>query len=87
MTDLRTRLEHRLQLAGLARIDASHIATEVLDLFSGTVDEFILSRHQELQSEGYTGNTIYERIIDELREWRFAAPELTPRQVRRRIYG
>ena len=74
-------------MAGLARIDASHIAKEVLDLFSGTVDEFILARHQELQSEGYTGNAIYQRILDELREWRFSAPELTVRQIRRRIYG
>jgi len=87
VSDLRTKLEHRLQFAGLPASNAARVAAEVLDLFSQTVDEFIIGRHNELQSEGYAGKDIYERILGELAEWRFAAPDLTPRQVRRRIYG
>ncbi len=86
--DLRAKLENRLTgLAGLSPHDASRVAAEVMDLFSPSVDEFIVTRHAELQSEGYTGPAVYEQILRDLNEWRFRAPELSVRQVRRRIYG
>lgn len=82
------RLETRLTaLTGLSARDASRVAAEVLDLFSPSVDDFIVARHAELQRQGYSGPSIYDRIANDLTEWRFRAPELSARQIRRRIYG
>jgi hypothetical protein len=51
------------------------------------VDEFIARRHAELQAQGESNAEIFERIAAELRGLRFKAPELSARQIRRRIYG
>lgn len=88
MSDLKARLSRRLAATrGLAPTDARHLVDEVLDLFHQTVDDFIVGRHAELQQEGFRGDAVYRRIQEELKEWRFAAPTLTVRQIRRRIYG
>jgi hypothetical protein len=47
----------------------------------------VARRHGELRAEGLRNEAIYERIREEVRQRRFAAPPLTPRQVRRIIYG
>ena len=60
---------------------------EVLDSLGLEVDEFIARRHGELQAQGENNTEIFERIAEELRAVRFKAPELSARQIRRRIYG
>ena len=78
----------RLQsLLGLSRGQAERAVDEVLDSLGLEVDEFIALRHAELQARGESNNEIFERIAGELRELRFKAPQLSARQIRRRIYG
>ena len=80
--------ERRLSsLLGLSPELASRAVAEVLDTLSLDVDEFINTRHAELQAQGEQNTIIFERIAVELSELRFKAPALSARQIRRRIYG
>ena len=80
--------QQRLQsLLGLSRGQAARAVDEVLDALGLEVDEFIARRHAQLQAQGENNTEIFDRIAGELRELRFKAPELSPRQIRRRIYG
>ena len=88
MSPLKQRLLHRLILTtGLNETEAEHVVEEVFDLFCMDTDAFIVMRHGELQKEGVGGNRIYERIQEDLEDWRFSAEKLSVRQIRRRIYG
>jgi two-component sensor histidine kinase len=81
-------VQQRLQtVLGLSRTQAMRAVDEVLDSLGLEVDEYIARRHAELQSEGWNNAEIFERIAEELRLLRFKAPELSARQIRRRIYG
>jgi len=80
----RERLE---RLLGLAPEQARRAVTETLDCLGQGVDEYISERHRELQSRGVRNPAIYETIARELETLRFAAPALSARQIRRRIYG
>jgi hypothetical protein len=83
-----SEVQQRLQsVLGLSRAQASRAVDEVLDSLALEVDEFIARRHAELQSQGESNAEIFERIAEELRALRFKAPELSARQIRRRIYG
>ena len=84
VNEVRQRLQSVL---GLSRTQASRAVDEVLDSFALEVDEFIARRHGELQAQGESNSEIFERIAGELRALRFRAPELSARQIRRRIYG
>jgi hypothetical protein len=72
---------------GLSGAQAARAVDEVLDAMGLGVDEFIARRHSELQARGESNPQIFERIAEELRGLRFKAPELSARQIRRRIYG
>jgi hypothetical protein len=81
-------VQQRLQsLLGLSRTQATRAVAEVLDSLGLEVDEYIARRHGELQAQGDSNSQIFERIAEELRLLRFKAPELSARQIRRRIYG
>lgn len=81
-------VERRLEsVLGLSRAQATRAVDEVLDSLGLEVDEFIARRHRELQAQGESNADIFERIAGELRALRFKAPELSARQIRRRIYG
>lgn len=85
--DLDDLLTH---LAGISRGDDTELAKvvrETLDYFSETVEQFVARRHAELQAEDLRNDAIWERIADELRARRFAAPPLSARQIRRLVYG
>jgi hypothetical protein len=84
VSDVQQRLQSVL---GLSRAQATRVVDEVLDSLGLEVDEYIARRHGELQREGANNTEIFERIADELRALRFKAPELSARQIRRRIYG
>jgi hypothetical protein len=81
-------VQQRLQsVLGLSRAQATRAVDEVLDSLGLEVDEFIARRHAELQAQGEGNTQIFDRIAEELRALRFKAPELSARQIRRRIYG
>jgi len=84
VTDVQQRLQSVL---GLSRTQATRAVDEVLDSLALGVDEYIARRHGELQAAGANNSEIFERIAEELRALRFKAPELSARQIRRRIYG
>lgn len=65
----------------------NHLIEDLGDYFSKDAKDFISLRHQQLHKEGLRNNEIYTRIHRELKERRFAAPELSIRQIRRIIYG
>ena len=65
----------------------NHLLEDLGDYFSRDIKEYISCRHQQLHSEGKRNNEIYIQIQNELKERRFAAPEMTLRQIRRVIYG
>jgi len=44
-------------------------------------------RHRELQATGLANLAIFDRIADELASRPVAAPPLSPRQIRRIVYG
>ena len=78
----------RLQaLLGLSADQASRAVAETLDCFRLEMDAYIAARHRALQSEGDANPEIFERIGAEVESMLFRAPRLTPRQIRRRIYG
>jgi len=80
----RERLE---RLLGLAPAQARRAVMETLDCLGQGVDDYISERHKELQARGVRNPAIYETIAQELGTLRFAAPALSARQIRRRIYG
>jgi hypothetical protein len=80
--------QERLErLFGLAPAQARRAVTEVVDCLWRGVDDYIAERHRELRSRGALNAQIYETIATELETLRFAAPALSARQIRRRIYG
>lgn len=86
--DLESRLIRRLMdLTDLDEHQAQLVVAEIFDACSPSVDEFIQTRHAQLQRQGYRGQEIYAVIQAELSHWRFGAPALSIRQIRRRIYG
>ena len=67
---------------------ARRCVQEVLAYYAESIEAFVVRRHRELQHEGQLKNDgIYERIIHEAAARRFAVAPLSPRQVRRMIYG
>ncbi|MDA3811372.1 MAG: hypothetical protein PF518_13695 [Spirochaetaceae bacterium] len=65
----------------------NRLVEDLGDYFSRDVKEFIAERHHILHGEGMKNEEIYKVIQRELRERRFAGPELSERQIRRVIYG
>jgi len=82
--DLVAHLERTL---GVGRPAAARVIEEVLAYFDETVEVFVVRRHGELQGESQRNDEIFDQIGAELAQRRFAAPVLTPRQLRRLIYG
>ena len=54
--------------------------------FSETVEEFVRRRHAELRQRQRKNDEIWPQIAAELGQRRFAAPDLSERQLRRLIY-
>ena len=80
-------LEHLERTTRLTRQEAERMVAEVLEYFSEPLERFVLRRHGELQGEELKNPDIFARIAAELRQRRFAAPELSERQIRRMVYG
>jgi hypothetical protein len=80
-------LEHLERTTRLTRAEAERVVAEVLAYFAEPMEAFVARRHAELQSEELKNAEIFARIMAELRGRRFAAPELSERQIRRMVYG
>ena len=82
-----TLLEHLERTTRLSAAEVRRLVAEVLEYFSEPLERFVARRHAELQSEELKNPEIFARIAAELRQRRFAAPDLSERQIRRMIYG
>jgi hypothetical protein len=80
-------LEHLERMTRLSRLEAERVVAEVLEYFSEPLESFVARRHAELQGEELKNPDIFSRIAAEVRQRRFAAPELSERQIRRMVYG
>ncbi len=80
-------VEHLTRSTLLSAREASRVVAEVIDYFGETVPEFVRRRHAELRRTGQTNDLIFAAIDAELSARRFAALPLTPRQLRRLVYG
>ena len=67
--------------------EAARVVAEVLSYFGEPVQDFVRRRHGELQRRGLRNEQIFELLTAELAVRRFRPPQLTPRQLRRMIYG
>lgn len=84
LTDLLCHLE---RVSGLGPREVDRLLAEVAAYFAESVEEFVVRRHRELRAEAQRNDVIFARIGEELHVRRFAAPRLSPRQIRRLIYG
>lgn len=80
-------IDHLCRSSQLTAKEAERVVAEVLSYFSQTPEEFLRTRHQELQSQGYGNSAIFTTLQIEMSNRRFGAKPLTTRQIRRAIYG
>jgi hypothetical protein len=66
---------------------AERVLEDVIGLLAETVEEFVQRRHGELQREGLRNDEIFPSLAAECGGWRFRAPSLSARQLRRIVYG
>ena len=82
-----TLLDHLVHTGGLDRSEARRIVEEVVSFYGETPEAFVVRRHRELQAEGMRNRAIYTWVAAEMEGWRFRAPRLSERQIRRIVYG
>jgi hypothetical protein len=78
---------HLKDTYGVAEDDFERLMEEFRAFFGSTLEEFVRSRHLQLQKQGKRNPEIYRQIIEEASETRFAEKDLSERRVRRLIYG
>ena len=82
------RLRHHLCATyRLTPVEAERLHEEFLAWHHHTLADYARLRHGELKRRGWKNEQIFATIIDETADRRFAATPLTPRQLRRLIYG
>jgi hypothetical protein len=85
--DLDLLVAHICRTTGISQPGAARLVAEVVEFFADPVEGFVHKRHTALQASGLRNDAIYAQIQTELTARRFAAPQLTTRQIRRIIYG
>lgn len=78
---------HLVRSTSLTPGEAYRVVAEIVGYFSESVPEFVRRRHGELQGRGLTNDAIFTVLAGELTVRRFAAPEMSARQLRRLVYG
>ncbi len=72
----------------LTRTQCARLVMDVLNEYEETLEAFVQRRHGELKAQtGLKNAQIYEQIVAEISKRRFAVDSVSPRQVRRLIYG
>ena len=87
LSELEELIAYLVRTSRLSAAEATHLVNEVLGFLAETPEAFIRRRHLALQSQGLANDAIYLRLVAEVERLRFRAPPLTPRQIRRIIYG
>ena len=72
---------------GLSVGEAARVVEDVVAFHAEPVEEYVRRRHAHLKTYGARNEEIFERIATELTHRVVAAPHLTPRQLRRLVYG
>jgi hypothetical protein len=72
---------------GLPERTAARVVADITAYFGETVEEYVQRRHEELRRSQLKNDEIWPAIAAELADHRFAAPELSQRQLRRMVYG
>ncbi len=72
---------------GLPPATAVRVVADVATYFNETVEEFVRRRHAELRRRPHKNEEIWPLLAAELEQRRFAAPDLSERQLRRIVYG
>lgn len=85
--DLADLVAHLSQTMPLSRATAERLIGDVLAHHQETVEQYVARRHGELVAQGFKNEKIFTMLVEELPGRRFAAPQLSIRQVRRLIYG
>ena len=85
--ELQELADYLTRTTRLAPLEAQRVVQEVMGYLQETPDAYVRRRHRALQAEGLANAAIYARLADELSVWRFRAPALSQRQIRRMIYG
>ena len=83
----RDLVRHVAATTGLPEATAARVVADVTAYFGETVEEFVRRRHEELRRHQRKNDEIWPAIAAELATRRFAAPDLTERQLRRIKYG
>jgi hypothetical protein len=78
---------HLLRSTPLSTGEAARVVAEVLGYFGEQLPDFVRRRHAELKGRGLTNDRIFAVLDEELATRRFVAPSLSPRQLRRIVYG
>jgi hypothetical protein len=80
-------VRHVAMSTGLDEATASRVVADVMAYFGQTVEEYVIRRHQDLQSRNRKNDDIWPQIAGELKTRRFKTGELSERQLRRMVYG
>lgn len=83
-TDL---VEHLRCTNAMTPSQAAKVAAELLAFYAETTEQFVRRRHRELQAAGGRNPDIFAAIASELEQRRVTPPRLSPRQLRRLVYG
>lgn len=86
-TPHRDLVEHLARTTALSLGEAARVIDDVLAYFAEPAAAYVRRRHAELRGRGLTNDEIFHRIAAELPARRVAPPELSPRQLRRIVYG
>jgi hypothetical protein len=85
--DLGDLVAHVARTTRLPTGVARRVVDDVVAYFAEPAEAVVRRRHRELQATGMPNPRIFDRIAAELAERPVAAPTLTPRQIRRIVYG
>jgi hypothetical protein len=80
-------LVHLRRTSPLEGEQHARVLADVLAFFDETLEAMVRRRHRELQREGLRNDAIFEQLAREVAAWRFRAPDVSERQLRRMVYG
>lgn len=86
-SDANDLIDHLCRHSPLNAEQARQIVAEVNHYYRESVAEFVCRRHKALQHQGLSNSAIFEALVNEIAERRFAQEPLSKRQIRRLIYG
>ncbi len=80
-------VHHVVATTGLPAPTAARVVADVVAYLDEIAEDYVRRRHRELQRRRLTNDRIWALLTAELRQRRFAAPQLSERQLRRIVYG